>query len=206
MREEATLKLGIVILAAGSSSRMGQSKQLLEIDGEPLLRRMAKVALGVDPDELIVVLGSNREEHQKVTEDLAVKTVYNSNWQKGIGSSIKTGVYHLLQQLPSANAAMILVCDQPLLTTFHLKKLKHAFISSVAPVVAMVYSDTVGVPAIFAKSLFDDLLNLPDDKGAKIVIEKNPSALTVPFPEGAMDLDTPDDYEKFKHPKADPRQ
>ena len=187
MREEATLKLGIVILAAGSSSRMGQSKQLLEIDGEPLLRRMAKVALGVDPDELIVVLGSNREEHQKVTEDLAVKTVYNSNWQKGIGSSIKTGVYHLLQQLPSANAAMILVCDQPLLTTFHLKKLKHAFISSVTPVVAMVYSDTVGVPAIFAKSLFDDLIKLPDDKGAKLVIEKSSPLLTIPFPEGSID-------------------
>jgi molybdenum cofactor cytidylyltransferase len=198
MKDEASLKLGIIILAAGSSSRMGKSKQLLDVDGEPLLRRMVRVALGVEPDEMIVVLGSNHEEHQKVIEDLPIKTVYNSNWKKGMGSSIKTGVGHLLHQFPSVNAAMILVCDQPLLTTFHLKKLKHAFISSVTPVVAMAYSNTVGVPSIFAKSLFDDLINLPDDKGAKLVIEKSSSLLTIPFPEGSMDLDTPEDFVKFK--------
>lgn len=206
MRDEATLKLGIIVLAAGSSSRMGQSKQLLDVDGDPLLRRMVKIALGAEPDEVIVVLGSNYQEHRKVIEDLPVKTVYNSNWQKGMGSSIKTGVEHLLQQFPSANAAMILVCDQPLLTTFHLKKLKHALITSATPVVAMAYSNTVGVPAIFAKSLFDDLIKLPDDKGAKLVIEKSSPLLTIPFPEGSIDLDTPDDYEKFKRPKPDARQ
>lgn len=199
MKEEATLKLGIIILAAGSSSRMGQSKQLLDISGEPLLRRIVRIALDVVPDEVFVVLGANPEEHFKVIEDLPIKSVYNDNWQKGMGSSIKAGLNHLLEVSPTINAVMILVCDQPLLTTDHLKKLKQTFIASGTPVAAMAYSNTVGVPAIFEKSLFPDLINLPDDKGAKVMLEKKSSVLlTIPFPEGSIDLDTPDDYEKFK--------
>lgn len=203
MKEEATLKLGIIILAAGSSSRMGQSKQLLDINGEPLLRRIVRIALDVIPDEVVVVLGANHEEHFKVIEDLPIKSVHNKNWQRGMGSSIKAGLNHLLEVSPTINAVMILVCDQPLLTADHLKELKQAFITSGAPVAAMTYSHAVGVPAIFEKSWFSDLINIPDDKGAKIVIEKNSSLLTIPFPEGSVDLDTPDDYERFKHRKSD---
>lgn len=207
MREEATLKLGILILAAGSSSRMGQSKQLLDINGEPLLRRIVRIALDVVPDEVVVVLGANQEEHFKVIENLPIKSVYNDNWQKGMGSSIKAGLNHLLEVSPTINAVMILVCDQPLLNSVHLKELIRAFRSSQAAVVAMSYSGTVGVPAIFEKSLFVDLIDLPDEKGAKVVIEKNSSrSLTIPFPEGAVDLDTPDDYERFKHLKPGAHQ
>jgi molybdenum cofactor cytidylyltransferase len=191
------LKIGIIILAAGSSSRMGQSKQLLDIHGEPLLRRVVRVALEVDPDDVIVVLGANSEEHLKVIKDLPAKSIYNSNWQRGMGSSIKVGLKHLLEISLTTNAVMILVCDQPLLTADHLKELMQRF-TTLTPIVAMSYSNTVGVPAIFEKSLFTDLLNLPDDRGAKIVIEKNTSGLlTVPFPEGSMDLDTLADYHRF---------
>ncbi len=206
MRDEATLKLGIIILAAGSSSRMGQSKQLLDINGEPLLRRIVRIALDVVPDEVVVLLGANHEEHFKVIEDLPIKSVHNNNWERGMGSSIKAGLSHLLETSPSTSAVMILVCDQPLLTADHLKELKQAYITSGAPVAAMAYARTVGVPAIFEKSLFADLINLPDDKGAKIVIEKNPSLLTIPFPEGSLDLDTPGDYERLKHRKSDAHQ
>lgn len=199
MTEEDKAPIGIILLAAGSSSRMGESKQLLIIDGQPLLRRTIKVALDANPDNLIVVLGSNFEEHQKVISDLPVEIVYNENWEKGMGNSIKSGLNHLLRISPSANAVIILVCDQPMLTADHLKKLQEKFLQFKKPVAAMTYSGTFGVPAIFDKCLFDDLLSLSDSMGAKMIIKENSNNITmIPFSEGSLDLDTPNDYLKFR--------
>lgn len=199
MSEADSLQLGIIILGAGSSSRMGQSKQLLDIGGEPLLRRTAKVALDSKPNNLIVVLGSNSEEHQKVVSDLPVKIVRNEKWPRGMGSSIKAGLSDLLQLNTKTGAIIILVCDQPLLNAEHIDRLMENFKESKAPIVASMYANTFGVPALFTKSLFQDILSLDDDQGAKKIIQENLSqAILVPFPEGEIDLDTPEDYSAFK--------
>lgn len=202
MSETDSLQLGIIILGAGSSSRMGQSKQLLEIDGEPLLRRTVKVALDVKPNNLIVVLGSNFEAHQQVIIDLPVNIISNENWQSGMGSSIKAGLRNLVQLNPGINAIIVLVCDQPLLKSKHIEKLIKHFTASKALIISSMYSNTSGVPALFAKEMFQNILSLDDDQGAKKIIQQNFSqAIMVPFPEGEIDLDTPQDYSAFKKGK-----
>lgn len=199
MTEEDKAPIGIILLAAGSSSRMGESKQLLIIDGQPLLRRTIKVALDANPDNLIVVLGSNFEEHQKVISDLPVEIVYNENWEKGMGNSLKRGLTRLLELNPKTRAVVVLVCDQPLLTTEHIINIIRASKILAAPIIATAYGGTIGVPALFEKSLFEALLNLPDNHGAKSVIQNFAlESKSIPFPDGAVDLDTPEDYSIFK--------
>ena len=191
-------RIGIILLAAGSSSRMGSSKQLLDIGGEPLLRRTAKIALSTKPSIAIVVLGSNKKEHRKVIEDLPVEIIYNPDWQKGMGNTLKAGLNQLLKIDRETEAVILLVCDQPLLTTRKIQELKEKSELTKAPIVACAYANTFGVPALFDKVMFQSLLSLPDDQGAKKVIEQNLSQVSViPFPEGVVDIDRPEDYENF---------
>jgi molybdenum cofactor cytidylyltransferase len=199
MNKVDKISIGFILLAAGSSSRMGQSKQLLIIDDQPLLRRTVQVALDANPANLTVVLGSNFEEHQKVISDLPVHIVNNENWQKGMGHSLKIGVTELLEKNSNIQAIVILVCDQPLLTSHHINKLIQTFRQSSTPIIATGYSNTIGVPALFDKSYFETLLKLPDHHGAKSIIQKFSGVMeSVSFPNGAFDLDTPDDLLNFR--------
>jgi molybdenum cofactor cytidylyltransferase len=197
--DENNASIGTILLAAGSSSRMGHSKQLLDIDGQPLLRRTVTTALAANPDNLIVVLGSNFEEHQKVINDLPLNIIHNENWKKGMGNSLKTGLNKLLEQNSNIEAVIILVCDQPLLTDHHIIKLIETFSKSSSAIIATGYSNTTGVPALFDKSCFQELLKLPDDHGAKSIIQNFSGVIeSVAFPNGAFDLDTPDDLLNFR--------
>lgn len=198
-RDERALKLGIILLAAGSSSRMGQSKQLLTIEGEQLLRRIARIATSSNPVHLVVVLGANEQEHHRVIDDLPLAIAHHPGWKNGMGGSLKAGLQHLLKKDPDMEAVIVLVCDQPLLTTDHIEELKRSFLSSGAPVVASEYSGVMGVPALFDKSMFHELLTLRDDEGARAMIRRYSSLVrVVPFPNGAVDLDTKEDYENFR--------
>ena len=191
----------ILILAAGSSSRMGQSKQMLLIKDEPLLRRTVRTALSTNGGNIIVVLGSVYEEHLPMISDMPVDIVHNEQWDKGIGSSLKAGLRYIVNS-ELAEALMILVCDQAFVTGEYLDKLINAYrkhTQSSTTIVASKYGNTVGVPAIFDKVHFDELLALEDDKGAKKVIMSHSEGLyTVDFPEGILDIDTPEDYEELK--------
>ncbi|MFZ2906841.1 MAG: NTP transferase domain-containing protein [Cyclobacteriaceae bacterium] len=191
-------KSAILILAAGSSSRMGQSKQQLLIDGQALLFHTVAVALQSSVRNISVVLGSRFEEHREILKGKQVDIIFNANWKTGIGSSIKTGLRHLLSKKPKTEAAIIMVCDQPLLRPQHLKMLFEKHHHTKATLVASAYSGTVGVPALFASRHFDEILELKDDEGAKKIIHQYPIE-TIDFPEGAIDLDTPEDYKKFLH-------
>ena len=194
--------IGIILLAAGSSSRMGQSKQLLELNGKPLLRNTANVALASDIKKIIVVLGAFEKEHRKLVQDLPVNIVYNSRWEKGMGSSLKAGLNYLLRGDPKLSGVVILVCDQPLLQASHIKNLIALHVKTKKPIVASQYAKTLGVPAFFEKKYFSELLNLDDTHGAKKVIQQHPEDLSsMNFPEGEIDLDTPEDYQTFKQGK-----
>ncbi len=177
---------------------MGQSKQLLPVEGEPLLLRSAKAALGSEADSVVVVLGANEKAHEKVIQDLPVTIVYNRHWQKGLGSSLKAGLSHVLKFAPETGAVIIMVCDQPRLTGEHLNHLIHQYTETKSKIVASSYSKTVGVPALFDKSLFQNLLEGEDGEGAKKVLSNHPdSTLTVDFSGGEIDLDTLSDYQIF---------
>ncbi len=192
------MDVGIILLAAGSSSRMGTSKQLLDVHGTPLLTHSAGIAVQSGIGEVVVVLGANEREHRKTLRRLPVEIVVNQLWQRGMGGSLKAGLNHLLAMKPSIQSVLVMVCDQPLLTSDHLKKLYLKHQESNSPITASRYSEVNGVPAIFAKSLFPSLAALADDHGAKKIIDQlSDQAASVEFTGGEIDLDTPEDYKKI---------
>jgi CTP:molybdopterin cytidylyltransferase MocA len=157
-----------LVLAAGSSTRLGRPKQHIVIDGETLLQRAARMARSV-ADEVIVVTG-------QINPDAA----------EGIASSIRTGVRL------AGNDARILItlCDQPLVTVEHLR----ALLDVGAPIVATGYAGIAGVPAVFAPSLVPYLLALRGDRGARAVIEAHRDITTVvPFEDASLDIDREED-------------
>ena len=101
---------------------MGQSKQLLKINDRYLLEKIASEALKVS-SVVFVVLGSQMEEHQEIVSHLPVQIVENKLWKKGMGSSLKSGLKSMLSHAPLLERVLILVCDQPLLTAAHIKKM-----------------------------------------------------------------------------------
>lgn len=192
------MDLGIILLAAGSSSRMGTSKQLLEINGVPLLTHTATIALQSGIGEVVVVLGANESEHRKAVRHIPVDIVFNPHWERGMGGSIKAGLKHFMARKPSLSAILVMVCDQPLLTCEHVKKLKETFINLRKSIIASFYSDTSGVPVIFEKSLFTEILSMTDEQGARKIIAAHPDkTVNIEFKGGSVDLDTPEDYRQF---------
>lgn len=177
---------------------MGQSKQLLEIGGEQLLLKSTQVALQSIAEKVIVVLGANESAHRKVIEQLPCEIIVNEDWQLGMGSSLKKGLAELLLIAPKLEAVLVMVCDQPLLTSEHLNQIIKKFKLAKSQIVASYYSGSAGVPALFDKSLFEKLLNAEDQAGAKkILIQHKEVVQTIDFAQGAIDLDTPEDYQTF---------
>lgn len=196
-------EIAILILAAGPSSRLGQPKQQLLIDGSPLLLRTVATALESNIGKVYVVLGYNEETHHKLLSGCQVEIIVNSNWKKGMGSSLKAGLNFLLIQNNSLKGILIMVCDQPLLTSTHLQQLMLTFKQTKSDIVASYYTGTVGVPALFSKALFRELQLIADTEGAKMIIQNNlHKTSTVPFQDGAIDIDTPEDYERLLKSKA----
>lgn len=183
----------VIILAAGNSSRLGLPKQLIQYDNESLLRGIARKALATRPSEVITVLGFNSDRMRRELDDLPVRVVLNREWSEGIASSVRAGIQAVH---PSAQGALISLCDQPAVTSDLLARL----ISLCSPektIAATEYNHTLGVPACFHRSLFQELLQLHGDTGAKRVIAQEPSRVTsFSFPDAATDIDTLEDYRK----------
>ncbi len=176
---------------------MGKSKQLITIQGEPLLVRMAREALKVS-NRVIVVLGARFEEHQKALAQVPVEILHHAHWDRGMGSSIKEGLMFTTKG-GDQDAILVMACDQPMLTAAHLEALMDAALSSGKDIVGSAYAGTIGIPVLFRKSVFPLLLQLGDSEGARKVILQNQALVTsVNFKGGEIDLDTPDDLAAFR--------
>jgi molybdenum cofactor cytidylyltransferase len=188
---------GIIILAAGSSSRLGYSKQLLKLQGQALLTRAINTAANVPSSDICVVLGANADEHIKVLANLPVQVIHNERWNSGIGSSIRTGI-NFFQGRPTIDKVIITVCDQPFVTTTHLCKLVEEHHRKGKAIVASGYAGELGVPALFTRSVFSELVALEGQVGAKMIILRDPSRLSVvPLDKGEIDIDTDDDVKRW---------
>lgn len=188
-----------IILAAGSSSRMGQPKQLISMGGETLVQRTIRTAAQAGSNKTVVVFGANHEKIRDSLQSDHVELVYNQHWQRGMGGSLKCGLNFVMSKFSEVEVALFLVCDQPLLTTEHLKKMLEKFSETNSPIVASYYAGKNGVPVLFHKSLFHELRTIDDQYGAKRVIEQNSALVkSVDFPNGVIDLDTPEDWQKYK--------
>jgi molybdenum cofactor cytidylyltransferase len=191
-------RIPILLLAAGSSSRMGQSKQLLLVNGKPLLQKTVEELIAADTGDVIVVLGSNTEAHKKVIADYPIQVIENADWQKGMGSSIRAGINYISNQLPGSQAIIISVCDQPHLSSTYIKDLIRTYTNNKKSIVASAYKNTIGVPVLFDQSHFEALSRIQDKEGAKKILQKNISKVdSVSFPLGNIDLDTMEDYDTF---------
>lgn len=191
--------VGAVILAAGGSSRLGQPKQLLSFQGESLLRRAVRSALEAGCTCVTVVAGDARDRIEIELRGTPATIVENLEWQRGIGTSVRCGLRHLLSSRPDIDAAVLLACDQPFLEAGVITALIARQESSGKPIVASRYAGTLGIPALFHRSCFESLLALPDDSGAKTLIEsRSRDVAQVEFQKGALDIDTPGDLERMR--------
>jgi len=185
-------------LAAGSSSRLGSPKQLLEYNNQSLLQHAIAVALEPGIGPVVTVLGSNHDLLEKKIPHNSIDIVFNKEWQEGIASSIRCGLNFLLNKYPTADAAVFMVCDQPFISASLIKELLAAQQQTGKPIAASKYAGDIGTPALFHQSMFADLLQLKGDSGARKIIRQHAgSTASVSFPQGDIDIDTPADFSNF---------
>jgi len=190
-------QIGIVLLAAGASKRLGRPKQLLTFSGNTFLQNSLKAANSSQAFTTIVVLGSDSDSMvNKVNGNTHV--IINPDWQEGMASSIRNGIKSLLDEEPSADGVILMMVDQPYVDSVVLNNLIEAHKRSGKPIVACAYQNTFGPPALFHKSLFSELLQLYGDIGARSVVKQHADDVEViSFPKGEFDIDTEADYEKL---------
>jgi molybdenum cofactor cytidylyltransferase len=187
---------GLIILAAGNSSRLGRPKQNLVYQNQTLLQRAIATAISSDCEPIILVLGANAEvievpPHKKLT------IVYNEAWQEGMASSIRAGITEL-EKSALVHQAIIMLCDQPFVTAALLNALINFQLETQRPIVASFYKNVPGVPALFNKSLFPDLKKLRGQHGAKQLLSNHSADVaTVQFDKGIVDIDNPEDFERL---------
>jgi molybdenum cofactor cytidylyltransferase len=191
-------KIGALILAAGESSRLGQPKQLIQFRGKSLVRRIVDAAKKARCSPTVVVIGSDREQVERELKAGDAIIVENENWRLGIGTSIRAGVRRLIDNAPTLEAVVLLVCDQPFVEARTIARLTTLREKTKRAIVASRYAHTLGVPALFDRSCFQELLALDNATGAKtVILSKRERVAEFPFPKGRIDIDTLDDYEKL---------
>lgn len=189
-------QVGAVLLAAGGSRRLGRPKQLVVFRGEPLVRRVARLACEAGLSPVVVVLAPGARAVGEALDGLPVVEVENASAADGVGTSVATGVARLRELAPAARGALLLVCDQPLLEAEHLRSMVATCVATGKPVVASEYQGVQGVPALFGAEVLDELASLRGDIGAREVIRRDPGrVVALPFPEGALDVDAEQDVD-----------
>lgn len=215
----ASKDVGIIVIAGGNSSRLGQSKQLVKINGSSLLNKTLTLAaqlnlptacvLGFDKQKMLDNIDLQRFE--KISEASLLKVIDNKQWQTGMGTSIAKGVSYFEQRSHPLKALMILLCDQYRLDINDLQRLISRWEKQPDRIVASEYDEQLkhstvshhpqkcaGAPAIFPASFFAELLTLTE-KGARKILEREKRTLIrVPMHSAAFDLDTKNDLQKLR--------
>ena len=191
--------IGVILLAGGNSSRLGRPKQLLTLEGETLLQHSLQVASASQAHPIVLVLGAQADIIKNDVDKLNLHIVQNNDWEEGMASSIRAGIKALTRIEPDAEGSILMVCDQPYVTSSLLNKLISVHQRTGKPIIASMYENTFGPPVLFHHSVFDELIQLKGDVGAKSILQKHADDVEViPFPEGTYDVDTEADYERIK--------
>jgi CTP:molybdopterin cytidylyltransferase MocA len=189
---------GIIILAAGKSSRFGSIKQLLNFQGKTLVQHVIDEATKAEPDTIVIVTGASAKEVSASVADRKVTTVFNENWSQGMASGIVAGVQKLMASDSNLEKIIIAVCDQPFVSSALFENLDQEQNKSGKHIVASKYADTIGTPVLFTRKYFDQLLSLKGDTGAKKILETNKEDVaTVDFAKGHIDIDTKKDLDNL---------
>lgn len=184
-----------IVLAAGASRRLGRPKQLLEIEAETLLCRAIRMAREAGADPVLVVLGASAETISGSVPLEQTIVVLNCEWEEGIASSIRAGIRVTVSCASDAPGVILMTCDQPRLSSGHLRTLIERFRgSSESAIAASTYGGVRGTPAVLPRGAFPRLLALQGDKGARsILADPQQAVVELPFEGGEIDIDTPAD-------------
>ncbi|ARV57642.1 4-diphosphocytidyl-2C-methyl-D-erythritol synthase [Nostocales cyanobacterium HT-58-2] len=197
--ENAASSIGAIILAAGASTRMGQPKQLLYFQGRSFLRHSVEVVVASVCQPIVVVVGAYAEKMRHEVSQLPVLVVENPQWYEGMGASIQVGMTALNAFGKEIEGVVLTLCDQPFVSCDVINQLVATYHSTGQGIIASEYADTLGVPALFHYKFFSDLTNLKASSGAKQIIQKySQEVFRLPFTAGAIDIDTPQDYERLQ--------
>jgi molybdenum cofactor cytidylyltransferase len=185
-----------VVPAAGSSSRLGRNKLLLELEGEPLVRRVARRAVEAGLSPVIVVLGFQAEAVAGALEGVPVQAVMNSRHEEGMHTSVAVGI----EAVPTGcEAAIVLLPDMPLVTIPMLTEMVGRFRGSRAPLIVSLYGETQAPPTLYARPLFRTLVAAGPEGGRRVVREYAGQAVRVRWPVGLLaDVDQPEDIERMR--------
>ena len=187
----------LVILAAGESTRLGFPKQTLLYKGKTLIEIAVEAGVKSKCDRVIVVLGANAEKISPYVSGNSVQVITNPCWKEGIASSIRLAV-EFIEPDKNITDTIFMLCDQPFVNRFLIDSLIYKRQETGHKITACTYSNTVGVPALFSRSLFPQLLSLKGQDGAKrIITDYTDDIATVPFEKGRFDIDTIADYEEL---------
>jgi molybdenum cofactor cytidylyltransferase len=186
-----------LVLAAGSSTRMGRNKLLLGIGGESLVRRAARAALESGVDGVTVVLGHEADRVKAELAGLDCATVVNPDHASGQGASLRKGVASLSL---AADAALVLLADMPFVTTAMIVAVLERHRETGAPLVISRYGGVQAPPTLYGRALFEELLGIPDERCGKQLVRRHESeAAVVEFSADALrDIDVADDYERAR--------
>ncbi|TWV92001.1 NTP transferase domain-containing protein [Chitinophaga pinensis] len=190
-------KYGVIILGAGNSSRLGQPKQLLMYRGKTLICQMAEEAIAAVGSPVVLVTGANAPQILEKLCGFAIEIVENEHWSEGMGSSISTGMKAIAKHSGLAGV-IIMVCDQPFVNAALLQQLIDQQTIAGKGIIASTYDNTAGTPVLFSNTYFDALTALEGQQGAKKILQQSTDDLAlVPFPLGALDIDTAEDYQRL---------
>jgi len=191
--------LHALILAAGASRRFGSPKQLVRIDGRPMLHAVLSRAVEVAGHSVTVVLGAHASDLAPLLSHSPASIAINRDWELGLSSSIRAG----LARMPgTADAVLILLADQPSVSTEDLRRLVGAWRRQPDYIAAAQYGATTGAPAIFPGWCFRELTELRGDRGAGALLQRHADRVVrVPMASAAVDVDTPEDLLRLKDPR-----
>ncbi len=190
-----TSKIFAVVLAAGSASRFGSTKQLAEIDGRPMVRLAVETAARACGDHTLLVTGHDSVAVARACAGLPGFITVNDAFDRGIGSSIA----HAVKALPAqASAILVLLADQPLVRAQHLQAIVAGWSGNENEIVASSYDGTRGPPVLFPRGCFSDLAALDGDRGGRHLLDDERfSVTTIACEAAALDVDVPNDLRQI---------
>jgi molybdenum cofactor cytidylyltransferase len=191
---ESSSPVAAVVLAAGGSSRMGEVKQLLPVDGRPMVRRAVEAVCNAGLAQVVVVVGASAPAVTAALDGLEIDVVRNDDWAEGMSTSLRAGLAALG---PEVGAAFVVLADQPGLSGDLLRLLLSRYRTSRAPIIVPYYQGQRGNPVLFDRCLFAELAGVEGDRGGRLVVERHADRVEVVDVDDAAvvrDVDTRQDY------------
>lgn len=190
-------KVAALLLTAGSSSRMGEPKALLSWGPKTVIQHILDQIQEAGLEKVLLVTGAHHQEIQTAFRGEPIPICYHRDWELGMGSSISKGIQAIEQQFVGVSAVLVLLVDQPLISSAYLRELTTAHSRNSNAIIASDYGDFAGVPALFPREFWDALKQIPTGQGAKGLIARFREQCSILNPaEAIVDIDTPEAYQQ----------